>query len=179
VKSSKPAIAVALSALALALAAPFALAAAARHKPPSPAQIRAAVARATSSRSLWATVNICNTRQHPGVIGIRGQMPALGFPAQLKMTVRLYYWSFAASRFVSLPKVAEPIPLGTVSNGTVQEGAEFTFKPPVILSGAITFQWSTGGRVLATVTKLTSHGDRGVDGADPPGYSTATCRIGA
>src|SRR6516165_1209759 len=61
-------------------------------KPPTAAQMRAAVQRAERSKYLWATVNICNTKRHPHAIGVRGQMPALGFPALLQMTVHLKYW---------------------------------------------------------------------------------------
>jgi hypothetical protein len=151
---------------------------AATKKPPSAAQIRTDVANAVHSPTLWATVNICDTPADPGVLGIRGQMPALGFPAQLSMTVRLYYWSFKTSSFQPVAGVEKHIVLGTVTSGTIQDGATFTFKPPVILEGSITYHWRYQGKLLASVTKATSHGDKGVQDGDPSGYSTATCRMG-
>jgi hypothetical protein len=144
---------------------------------PTPAKIKTAVARAEHSRFLWATVNICNTARHPEEIGIRGQMPALGFATEMTMTVHLSYWSFAKSAFVPIPHLAKRIALGTATNGTVQEGVAFTFNPPVILSGSITFQWRLDGMAIATTTRSTSHGDKGVDDSDPKGYSTATCSM--
>ena len=51
---------------------------------PTPAQIAAAIKAATASRALWATINRCD-HSHDGVIGIRGQMPSLTFPARLLM----------------------------------------------------------------------------------------------
>ena len=161
-----------------AAAATIGVPAAAASESPSPSQERAAIRRATHSRTLWATVNICNTRHHPDVIGLRGQMPALGFPAAQEMTVRLFYWNFKRSRFELIQGVEQRLSLGTITHGTVQAGAEFRFKPPVILSGEITFRWYREGRLLASITRLTSHGDRGVNDSDPPGYSTATCRMG-
>ena len=42
---------------------------------PTAAQIRIATRRAVNSPNLWATVNICDTTRHPGIVGIRVQMP--------------------------------------------------------------------------------------------------------
>jgi hypothetical protein len=95
------------------------------------------------------------------------------------MTVKLFYWSFAANAFKPIPGVAKQVSLGTVSGDTIQGGADFKFKPPVVLSASITFTWSLAGKVLASVTKLTGHGDKAVQQADPAGYSTATCRMPA
>jgi hypothetical protein len=162
-------------ALATFATVPVAVAAAAG---PSPSQIKTALARATHSRTLWATINVCDTARHPDQIGVRGQMPALGFPAQLQMTVRLSYWDFTTHRFVRIPHVSKTLALGTATHGTVQDGVSFRFAPPVILSGAITFQWRSGRAVLASVTRQTSGGDRGVDDGDPRGASAATCSMG-
>ena len=146
-------------------------------KPPTKAQIRADVAKAVRSRSLWATVNICNTKRHRDVIGIRGQMPALGFPAKLEMTIRLRYQPAPGYAFKPLPGVVQQIPLGTLTYGTIQDGATFAFKPPVVLSGAVTFQWTYRHKLLATVTKQTTAHVKGVDQSDPAGYSAASCTI--
>ena len=68
-----------------------------RHQPgrPTKAQIRTAVARAERSKSLWATVNICNSKRYPDRIGVRGQMPSLGFAAWLSMDIQVQYYSDA------------------------------------------------------------------------------------
>ncbi len=153
-------------------------AAAAATTSPTPAQIHADVKRAERSPALWATVNVCDTKAHRNQIGIRGQMPGLGFPAQLRMTIRLAYYDAQAARFLPVPHVATRLKLGTVTHGTVQQGAEFSFSPPVTLSGSITFVWRRGGKRLGSVTKLTSGGKKGVDGGDPRGFSAATCTIG-
>ncbi|MEA2144947.1 MAG: hypothetical protein QOG59_534, partial [Solirubrobacteraceae bacterium] len=60
---------------------------------PSPTIISAAVAKARHSRDLWTTVNVCTPRPKPHTVGVRAQMPALGFRAWLSMQVQLDYWS--------------------------------------------------------------------------------------
>src|SRR5258708_2725459 len=70
---------------------------------PTPAQIRAAVTRGEKSADLWATVNACNiSSAHPQgekVIGVRVQMPGLGFAPRLYMAIEIEYWNQAKKRF--------------------------------------------------------------------------------
>jgi hypothetical protein len=157
-----------------------------RHKrkatKPTPAQIASAVRRAKRSRNLWATVNICDTTAHPNALGIRGQMPALGFPTRMSMLVQVDYYVMADGRFepdTSVPRVRVPLSKTAQANGLWQGGVEFSFTPPAVLSGTVTFQWKLGRKVIGHVTKLTAHGRKGVKHSDPPGYSTATCTINA
>ena len=140
--------------------------------------MRAAVARAKRSKNLWATVNICDTKQHPNMIGVRGQMPALGFPASLEMIIKLDYYSLQSASFRPVPHLRMRDALGLATTGYYQGGGIFKFKPPVApLSGTITFQWRVGKRLLGQATRLTTHGDSGVANGDPPGTSHAVCRI--
>lgn len=145
---------------------------------PTRAQIRAAVKRAKRSRALWATVNICNTRHHPHALGIRGQMPALGFRARLSMRIAVDYWDPAKKRFVADKSVrSKVVALGATSSELRQGGYEFSFAPPAVLSGTVTFKWTVGRHVVGRATRATAHGIRGVDRGDPRGYSAATCQI--
>jgi hypothetical protein len=170
-----PAIALVLAALA-GLPAQVALSQQSSRSPTA-AQIRAAIRRAEHSRDLWATINICNTKRNRHIIGIRGQMPSLGFASRLSMDVQIDYWSFKDRRFKPDPGVTKSILLGRVTNGLRQGGVSFRFPPPVILSGEITFTWRRQGKVLGHAHRKTGHGLKHVDFGDPPGYSTATCRI--
>src|SRR3954447_3938991 len=45
------------------------------------------------SKDLWATVNTCDTANHPNAIGIRGSMPALKHRSRLWMRFRVEYQS--------------------------------------------------------------------------------------
>jgi hypothetical protein len=164
----------ALAALATAVLAPAALARSGGH-PPSPQAIRAAVRSVESSKLLWATVNICDTKGHPDTIGIRGQTPSLPFATTISMTIQVDYWNGA--KFVADPHAITRINLGDPVDEVIQNGANFTFNPPVTLSGTIEFQWKRAGKVIGSASRLTGHGYKHVADGDPTGYSTATCRI--
>ncbi len=144
---------------------------------PSAAQIRRAVRRAERSRNLWATVNICNTKRNPDVIGIRGQMPALGFKTVLIMDVQIWYLNRKTKKFVPDPAIREHVVLGAATTALHQDGASFRIVPPADLKGQITFSWALGGKVIGRTTRMTAGGIKGVDFADPHGYSAATCSI--
>jgi hypothetical protein len=144
---------------------------------PSGQQIRQAVRHAQRSREVWATVNICNTRRYPHTIGIRGQLPALGFPARLYMSIQVDYWVKAKRRFVPDSNAKQSLSLGRQSSGRHQAGFTWRFAPPAFLSGTVTFEWKLGRKVIGRTTRRTVHGIKNVDDSDPKGYSTATCRI--
>jgi hypothetical protein len=140
------------------------------------------VTKAKRSRKLWATVNICDTAKHPNVLGIRGQLPALGFAAKMSMLVQVDYYVAADGRFepdTSVPPVRVALGTKAEAAGLWQGGVKFAFAPPVVLSGTVTFRWKIGRHVVGTVTRLTAHGVKGVANSDPPHYSTATCTINA
>src|SRR5579875_3665988 len=163
-----------LSALAAALPASTS---ASSTKPPTAEQLSTAVRAAEQSHTVWATVDICNTRLYPHTIGIRGQMPALGFSSQLSMTFQVDYWAGAKRGFVPDPHVSKTAVLGTFSTGLHQRGYNFRFDPPAYLSGQITFRWRIGSRVIGQTTHRTRSGVKGVDFGDPRGHSAARCRM--
>lgn len=137
---------------------------------PTPAQIRKALVHAEHSRRLWATVNICKS----GSLGIRGQMPTLGFRATLSMSMRVEYWS--AGRFVLAPGVKRLVTLGTYAHRVHQGGATFAFQPHAgLLRGLVSFQWKRGGKLLGHTQMPTTGGHPDADGGQPPGYSAASC----
>ena len=170
-----------------ALALPAFAAAATRSSGPTAAQVRTAVNRATHSRNVWATVNICNTRRHPYVIGFRVQMPGLGFVANLSADVRVEYWSATARHFQPVPgrsgALRSTISLGPATTGTHQNGVSFPIrKPPsgihYLFRGVATFKWKRGSKVLGSTTRKTGRGYQHVDQGDPAGYSAGTCTMG-
>jgi hypothetical protein len=164
---------VALGAL-LTLAALPALAYGSRSKGPTAAQIRTAIRRAEQSRDLWATVNICNTTHHPDVIGIRAQMPALGFLARLRMDLGVEY--LADHAFKPVPTTTRSISIAPVRSGLQQGGITFSFPPHAgYFRGSATFEWSRDSKLLGRVTVKTSPGHRTADFGDPPGFSSWNC----
>lgn len=154
---------------------------AAAAKAPTKRQIARAIGSATRSKSLWATVNICNSRRHPHMIGIRGQMPTLGFSATLSMRIQLNYWSTTAKAFapITSPNAVATRPLGSVSTGLQQDGAEFRFSKQAtgMFDATVVFTWTRGGKVIGRATRNTTANHHDADFGSPPHYSAARCLI--
>jgi hypothetical protein len=145
---------------------------------PSPSRIRSAIRSAERSKQLWATINICNTRHHKREVGIRGQMPSLGFRAKMYMTFEVTYRLGTKGPFKPLPSTKATVLAGQASNKALQVGRTYPFQPSSAwLAGSVTFSWALGKRVLGSTTRETTGHHHHVDFADPPGYSRAVCRI--
>ena len=156
-----------------------------RHKAPTAAQIHRAIARVQRSKSLWATVNVCHLKGKAGAkggsIGIRGQMPTLGFASTLSMKIQLNHWSSKNKTFGALPYATArtTVSPGTFARNLHQDGAVFPFGGPAgLLNATVTFSWSRGGKVLGTATRQTAAGHHDAAGARPAHYSAAQCKLG-
>jgi hypothetical protein len=142
------------------------------------AQIRGAVDGAQASNSLWATVNACNAPGGSDSIGIRGQMPALGLPAALSMTVQIDYWSAKDKSFLPAPGASRTISLGESSTGLHQAGVSFPFAHGSgVFSGTVTFRWVRGATLVAAATREVTSGHPDADFGSPAGFSAARCSI--
>jgi len=167
-------------------------AASARAKPtttkpsgPTAAQIRKAIAGAERSKMLWATVNVCQTKGKNaaagGSIGIRGQMPTLGFASTLSMTIQLNRYSAKSKSFVALSYVTAKTTVspGTFATDLHQDGAVFPFGGPAgLLNATVTFSWTCAGKLLGSTTQQTTAGHRDAAGGHPAHYSAAQCQLG-
>jgi hypothetical protein len=181
------ALAVALAAVTAGVLTPVALAggdsgrpvasAAASSSGPSPQQIRAAVAAARRSPHLWATINICDTPRHRHMLGVRAQMPTLGFGAHLSMRVQVDYWNPTHHAFLPDPKVTQLVRLGVVSYGQEQGGVDFSFPAPGRFRASVTFRWVRNGRTLLSLTRHTTAGHPDADDGDPAHFSAGFCTI--
>jgi hypothetical protein len=172
-------VALATTVLALGVAAvvPVVPASASGRNPTRP-QIARAVKRAKDSGSLWATVNICDTRRHPHTLGIRAQMPTLGFASWLSFQIQLNYYSASKRRFVPVSKGTMLVRLGRSSHGLQQAGATFTFQPHTgLLNATVNFIWRRSGRLLGQTRRTTTGGHPRADFGSPPHFSAKQCRI--
>jgi hypothetical protein len=171
-------------ATAATVAALFAtLPAPALAKGPSARQIRHAVSRAERSSSLWATINICSGRgkRSGGELGVRGQMPTLGFGAGLRMTVQLGFWSQKHKRFVPIAgsHATSNLSLGSPSKGLQQSGVVFGFDNRAgLFNASVHFIWTRGGRLIGEADRVTTAGHPNADYARPAHYSASHCRVG-
>ncbi len=144
---------------------------------PTPGQIRRAVSRAERSRNLWATINICNTKRHPRALGIRGQMPSLGFWSSHELNIRVEYRPSTKIGFKP-SGVTKSVALGNSANRLLQSGWMWQFPAHTgTLRGSVTFVWRRGHQLLGRVTEATTAGHHDADFADPPRFSAAQCPI--
>ncbi len=168
----------AISMLLFALAAVTPSSALARASGPTPGQIRSAVRGAERSKRLWTTVNICDTRRHPGTIGIRGQVPALGFPASISIAITVQFYDPVTKRFKPDRGVKKSVSIGSVADGIHQGGVTFRFPAHTgRLRGSATFSWRRGVKLLGRTDRLTTGRHRDADFSDPRGFSAAACTI--
>lgn len=155
------------------------------HKGPTTKQIHKALAKARHSKQLWATVNVCQVKgRHAakgGSVGVRGQMPTLGFSSTLSMTIQLNHYSSKTKSFVALPyrTAKTTVSPGTFQTNLHQDGAVYPFGGPAgLLDATVTFSWSRGGKVLGTAIRQTTAGHHDAAGGRPARYSAAQCRLG-
>lgn len=152
---------------------------------PSPAptsdQIRRAVTNAERSTYLWATINICRPHlRRGGLIGVRGEMGALGFRSTLSMTVQLRQYDTGRRSFIPVRArtATRTVTLGPLETGVHQDGAEFHYAADTgLLDATITFTWTRNGRRLGEVTRTTASGHHNAAFGQPAGHSAAGCRL--
>jgi hypothetical protein len=137
-----------------------------------------------AARGPWATVNVCDTAGHPDGIGIRGSMPGGGPGVRLRMRFVVQFRGAGGHwRRVGAGGDSGWIDAGSAGvRGTRQVGRTFTVTPPAsggayLLRGVVRFQWHHGKTIVRRARALTRGGHPGSAGADPPGYSAATCVV--
>jgi hypothetical protein len=138
-----------------------------------------------TSRQLWATIDVCNAKDQPDTVGIRGSMPGDGQPHEtMYMSFRLQYLDSATKAWVDLANGAAPtfIAVGP-AKAARQAGRSFQLvpvagKPASTLRGVVSFQWRRGTTVVHAISRPSTDGHESLAGADPAGFSAATCLIG-
>jgi hypothetical protein len=137
------------------------------------------------SRELWATVDVCNPKDQPNTIGIRGSMPGDGHPHDVMyMGFSVQYLDATTKKWVDLGKGGDSGMLKVGSGASARQGgfsvglAPVAGRPAFTLQGYVVFQWRRGGTVVHQATRTTSTGHQSVTDADPAGYSAAQCAIG-
>jgi hypothetical protein len=166
-----------LAALALS-PAPALAAAPSTH----PVKVSALEHALLSSRELWATVDVCNPADQRNWVGLRGSMPGDGHAHdKMYMSFRLQYMNTASKQWVDVAAASSAfVAVGTGASAR-QDGTSFKLEPektPFTLRGVVNFQWRRGKTVVASATRPTTAGHHSVSGADPVGFSAATCPIG-
>jgi hypothetical protein len=140
------------------------------------------------SRELWATIDVCSPPDQLDTVGVRGSMPGDGQAHEtMYMSFRLQYEDAATGKWIDLSTggaAAAPtfVPVGAATSAR-QAGRSFQLvpvagKPAFTLRGVVSFQWRRGATVVHAVSRPTTAGQLSLAGADPAGFSAATCVIG-
>jgi hypothetical protein len=137
------------------------------------------------SRELWATIDVCNPADQPDTVGIRGSMPGDKHPHdKMFMSFRLQYQDVTTKKWLDLSSGAVPAFVAVGPGGTVRQGGRSfqlvpkAGKPAFTLRGVVDYQWRRGKTVLQSTSRPTSAGHVSLAGADPAGFSSASCLIG-
>jgi hypothetical protein len=138
-----------------------------------------------SSPELWATVDVCNAPDQPDTIGIRGSMPGDGNPHdEMYVHFQVQYMQITTHSWTDLSQGGESTWLNLGPSSAVrQSGQTFQFVPApaetanFTLRGLVGFQWRRGEKVIYSTSKVTTAGRKSLAGADPAGFSAASCQM--
>jgi hypothetical protein len=128
----------------------------------------------------WATVNVCDTAKQPDRIGIRASMPGTPRGARLSMRFRVQYRTGDGWKDVE-DADSGWVNIGVAKGTPAEYGWSFTFASSTketTLRGVVKFRWRRGDTLPKTSEVATEAGHKSSAGADPAGYSAATCALG-
>jgi hypothetical protein len=137
---------------------------------------------------LWATVNICDTLQHPNQMGVRASMPGNGTRERMWMRFHAQFYDTTKKHWFNVKGngMSNWILAGSARFRTREVGWTFAFAAPApgstfTLRGVVDFQWRLKRKkrtiVVRSATANTKGGFKSTTGADPPGYSNGVCSI--
>lgn len=137
------------------------------------------------SRELWATIDVCNPTDQPDTVGIRGSMPGdKQAHDKMFMSFRLQYLDPTTKKWLDLASGASPAFVAVGPGKSVRQGGQSfqlvpkAGKPAFTLRGVVDYQWRRGKTVLQSAARPTTAGHMSLAGADPAGFSSASCLIG-
>jgi hypothetical protein len=133
--------------------------------------LAAPVAARPFDPDLWATVNVCNTADHPDAMGVRVSLPPRYRHESQWMRIQVQWYDIAAGHWKLLPAGGDT-GWKKIGNGRrlVQSGTIFKFQPPaaghyLVLRGLVDVQWRRHGHMTGTARTTTLPGH--LDTTDP------------
>ncbi|HWI22804.1 MAG TPA: hypothetical protein VNT22_09350 [Baekduia sp.] len=140
---------------------------------------------AAQQKLLWATVNICDTVDHPDTIGVAGSMPVIKRAKRFYMRFRLQYRDASTETFKTVPGLAADsgwVEVEPSSGRARKAGHDFELAVPPDSEGytvraEVSFQWRTRKRMLLFAKRLTTPSHPRTMAADPKRFSAAVCTI--
>jgi hypothetical protein len=135
-----------------------------------------------TSRELWATIDVCNPSDQPNWVGVRGSRPGDGRTRdRMYMSFRLQYMNPASAQWIDASSTRSAFVAVGSGASTRQDGTSFKLvrgTSAFTLRGVVDFQWRRGSTVLWSAARTSTAGHHSLSGADPAGFSAATCSIG-
>jgi hypothetical protein len=142
---------------------------------------------------LWATVNICDTKESPNALGVRASVPGNGSRRRVYARFTAQWWSGAKQAWLAVGGrgTTDWVYVGTQGWNASQGGWTFHFSQPpagttYVIRGVVELSWrrqAGASRKRAHWSQverrilLTETGKTGVKGGDPLGTSKAMCLI--
>jgi hypothetical protein len=136
-----------------------------------------------ATKNLWATVNVCDSPNHPDDVGVAARMP--GGARGYRMYMRFYVQFLDGDewRFVKEGGKSPWVLAGSDKFSWIERGWTFSFDPPpagtsYTMRGFVRFEWRRGKRkVVKRTHRYTSGGHPGTAEADPKDYSARDCKM--
>jgi hypothetical protein len=141
---------------------------------------------ASTPKNQWATINVCDTANHPDQLGIRARMPAMDRGVKMKM--RFFVQWLRKGAWVALPTddggktMSDWFVVGYGKYKWEELGTTFhitDLKPGdnFLMRGLVKFQWRRHGRVVKSAHAYTAGGHHQKAYGDPKVFSAATCNV--
>jgi hypothetical protein len=100
---------------------------------------------------------------------------------KMYMSFRLQYADPSSRQWIDASSTRSAFVAVGSGASTRQDGTSFKLvrgASPFTLRGVVDFQWRRGTAVLWSAVRTTTAGHHSISGADPAGFSAATCSIG-
>jgi len=144
-----------------------------------------AAPESTEPERPWATVNICDTAEHPNVLGVRASMPGNGTRQTMWMRFRASYFDRGTEQWRDVAGASRSpwVKVGNARFANRQAGRTFKIAPPApttshVVRGVVSFRWRRkNGEIARRVQKVTLAGHPTGRHGDPNGYSAGLCEI--
>jgi hypothetical protein len=142
----------------------------------------AGLADARTPKDLWATVNICDTADHPDRMGVRASMPGDGARTVMYMRFAVQYYERSKQAWLDVQGAKSRwIKAGSGMYARRQAGYTFAFDTTkgktFVLRGVVSMEWRKGTRVIRSAHLNTKGGHPNTATADPENYSASLCEI--
>ena len=143
----------------------------------------AAAPAGAAPKHLWATINVCDSPNHPDDVGIAARMPGSAKGYRMYMRFYVQYLDGDQWRFVKDGGKSPWVLAGSDKFSWIERGWTFSFAPPpagqsYTLRGFVRYEWRKGKtKVVKRTHRYTTAGHPGTRDADPEDYSARKCKM--